>query len=111
MNDESQFLAAKRGLRLDSADDALVAISSGLAGCIFTVEDLSPTFFELQTGLAGEIFQKFANYGFKVAFVLPPEHPFGERVTELAREHASHPCIRFTPTVQAAHQWLAELDG
>ncbi|MCE5236626.1 MAG: DUF4180 domain-containing protein [Clostridiaceae bacterium] len=51
-------------------------------------EDVNPDFFRLGTGLAGEILQKFTNYGMKVAFygdfeaLLKNSEPFRAFVTE-----------------------------
>ncbi len=101
------FLAGDNGLGLRSLDDAMNVLSSGLPGCIFTLEDVSPEFFDLRNGLAGEVFQKFVNYKFRVVFVLPPEHGLGERITELAREHRNHPCVRFSTTLEEAEEWAS----
>ena len=105
------LLARDHGLAIHEAGDALSVISSGLPACIFTPSDLHPDFFDLRTGLAGEAFQKFVNYRFQVAFVVPGDHDFGERVTELMRDHATHPCIRFFATEEAASDWLSSSSG
>ena len=98
-------LARDHGLRLDSVEDAMSVISSGVNRCVFTLGDLSADFFDLRTRLAGEVFQKLVNYRCRIAIVVPPDHELGPRVTELTREHASHPTIRFFPTLKAALEW------
>jgi hypothetical protein len=103
---DSSLLAGAVGLRLDREADALDAIASGLPGCIFIPADLHPNFFDLSNGLAGAVFQKFANYGFRAAFVLPVDHGFGARVAELAREHRTHPLIRLFTDADEAQRWL-----
>jgi Domain of unknown function (DUF4180) len=55
------------GVKLKSSDDALQVIYSGLPACIFRPEDLAADFFDLQSGLAGEVFQKFVNYKYQMA--------------------------------------------
>ena len=110
MNDISRLLASENGLKLFSVDDAMDVISSGLSGCILETSDLSPEFFHLSNGLAGEVFQKFVNYRFRVAFILPNDHGLGDRVTELAREHARHACVRFVTSQQEAFEWLSQSD-
>ena len=100
------LLAKENGLVLLSTNDALDVLSSGLPGCIFTPGDVHPEFFDLQNGIAGDIFQKFINYGFRVAFVTPPEHGYGERITELMRDHRNHPCVRFFTSIEDATRWL-----
>ena len=85
-SDLNALLAGENGVTLHSTDDALDVMSSGLPGCIFTPEDLHPDFFDLKNGIAGDIFQKFINYNYRVAFVIPADHGYGERVTELMRD-------------------------
>ena len=98
-------LAADHGLRLDNLNDVMEVLSGDVRKCVFTPEDVAPEFFDLRTQLAGEAFQKFINYRFPVAFVVPANHPYGERVTELAREHATHPVVRFFESVDEALAW------
>ncbi len=98
-------LARDHGLRLQRPEDAVAVISSGVDRCIFTLDDVSEDFFDLQNRIAGEVFQKLINYRCRVAFVLPADHGMGERVTELAREHARHPVVRFFPTMADALAW------
>ena len=98
-------LARDHGLRLERPEDALAVISSGVCPCVFTLEDLSENFFDLSNRLAGEIFQKLINYHCAVAIVVPADHGLGDRLTELAREHARHPTIRFFPTLEEALAW------
>lgn len=94
-------------LRLRDADDAIVVLSGGMPACIFTVEDLPDHFFELSNGSAGEMMQKFANYSFQIAFVLPHDHNLGQRVIELIRDHRNHSCIRFFVSEDDAQSWLS----
>ena len=102
----TSLLARDAGLRLDSEQDALDVMGSGLSACIFTANELHPEFFDLANGIAGGIFQKFVNYGYRIAIVLPEEHGLGPRITELAREHAQHPLIRFVTDEAEAVDWL-----
>lgn len=102
--------ARDHGLTLHSENDALDILSSGLSGCILYPEDLHPEFFDLSNQMAGGILQKFVNYNFRVALIIPSEHSFGERVTELIRDHRSHPCVRFFADEVAAQKWLSTAD-
>lgn len=101
------LLAKDYALVLHREQDALDILSSGLPGCIFTPEDLHPEFFDLENGLAGAAFQKFVNYNFPIAIVLPMDHAYGPRVTELVRDHRRHPCIRFFHALDDAMGWLS----
>jgi len=101
------LLARDNGLSLHTAGDALEVVSSGLPACIFTPAELHPEFFALENGLAGDVFQKFSNYRFRVGIVLADDHGYGERITELVRDHRRHHCVRFFPTIEEALAWLS----
>jgi len=116
MNDERPWLlisattmslmASDHGFYLQSASDALDVIGSGQARCIFTETDFVPGFFDLRNGIAGEVFQKFVNYNFQAAFIVPPQHRYGERVSELIKDHRSHANVRLFHTVEEAELWF-----
>ncbi|MDX1687437.1 MAG: DUF4180 domain-containing protein [Candidatus Promineifilaceae bacterium] len=109
MSESRKFLvAAEEGYSLGSTDDALLLIGNlhGWVGVLLTEEDLAPDFFNLRTGLAGELLQKFVNYRVRVAIVLPDPDAYGERFAELAWEHRTHPLIRFFPSRERAEAWL-----
>lgn len=100
-------MARDNGLKLHTIEDAMDILVSGLPGCILTTDDLSEDFLDLRNGKAGEAFQKFVNYRFRVALVLPNPGDFGPRIEELAKEHATHPYVRFCRTLDEAHSWLS----
>jgi uncharacterized protein DUF4180 len=68
---------------------------------------LAREFFDLRTGLAGELFQKCMNYGIRLAIILPDAEAYGERISELAYEHRSHNLIRFVGSKDEAEAWLS----
>ena len=105
------LLAKDHNLNLRTIDDAMSAISTGLNGCIFTADDISDQFFNLNNGLAGEVFQKFVNYQFRACFVISNIDALGARVVELAREHRRHPTIRFYDSIDDAKAWLVKTDN
>ena len=104
------LIAADAGIAIQSSGDVSRAIGTclGTDGVILAETDLSPEFFDLRTGLAGELFQKLINYRIPVAIVLPDPDAYGERFSELAREHSSHGIIRFVRTLNEATEWLSE---
>ncbi len=109
MNDpanETSLRARDHGLSLHSPEDALEVIYGALDGCLFEPTDLAEDFFDLKTGLAGDVFQKFVNYGFRAAFVVPEDHPYGPRTDELIRDHRNHPNVRFFAREAEAERWL-----
>lgn len=109
MNEErSIIVASEAGISIRSVKDIPDAIGAcfGTAGIIFVEEDFAPEFFDLRTGLAGELFQKFTNYRLRMAIVLPNPEAHGDRVSELAYEHRAHNAIRFVRSREEADAWL-----
>jgi uncharacterized protein DUF4180 len=109
MNEEDKILVASdSGISIRSFEDISDAIAACLdaEGIIFTEGDLAQEFFDLRSGLAGELFQKFTNYKLRVAIVLPDPEAYGERISELAYEHRSHNMIRFVRSKTEAETWL-----
>ena len=69
--------------------------------------NLSPDFFDLKTGLAGALFQKFANYHMRGAGVISFSHIKSERFKELIFESNRGNLFRFFEDKEAAEKWLA----
>jgi hypothetical protein len=109
MNEEHRILiASDSGISIRSFSDIPDAIAAcfGTDGLILTEDDLAREFFDLRSGLAGELFQKFTNYKLRAAIVLPDPEAYGERISELAYEHKSHDLIRFVRSKDEAEAWL-----
>src|SRR5262245_55129308 len=109
MTEERRIIVASdSGISIRSIDDLSGALGAclGSEGFILTEDDLAREFFDLRTGLAGELFQKFINYRIRVAIVLPDPEAYGERISELAYEHRSHSMIRFVRSKDEAEAWL-----
>ncbi len=102
------IVASQSGISIRSFADISVAIGAclGSNGLILTENDLAPEFFDLRSGLAGELFQKITNYRLQAAIVVPDPDAYGERFSELAHEHRSHDLIRFTRSEDEARAWL-----
>ena len=111
MSEESTIIATNESIFIDSLD----AISDAIGKCfsatatalLLTESDVSPEFFNLRSGLAGELFQKFTNYRIKLAIVVKDFGLYGERVSELIFEHTNHSSIRFFDSDVAAKAWLS----
>ena len=109
MNQERRIIVASdAGISIRSFADTSNALGEclGSGGLILTESDLAKEFFDLRSGLAGELFQKFINYKVRVALVVPNPKAYGERFAELAYEHVSHDMIRFVRSQNEAHDWL-----
>ena len=102
------IVASDSGISIRSLSDIPDVLQACMAseGLILTENDLAREFFDLRSGLAGELFQKFMNYGLRLAIVLPDPEAYGERFGELAYEHASHNMIRFVRSADEAKAWL-----
>lgn len=102
------LIAAEAGISIGSMSDVSNAVGAafGSDGLILTEDDLSPEFFELKSGLAGALFQKFVNYSLCLALVVPSPERHGERFNELAREHKTHHQIRIVRCKEEAMTWL-----
>lgn len=98
-------------MRIDSPNDISGALAAGMehGGLLLDEADLAPSFFDLKSGLAGEVFQKFVNYRVPLALVVLDPGVHGHRFRELAREHGSHPMVRILPDREEAAAWLASV--
>ncbi len=109
MNPEARVIVASEvNLKIRSLEDVSDAIGAvyGADGLLLSEAELSPEFFDLRSGIAGELFQKFTNYQIHLAVVVKSLEVYGERFGELAFEHKNHKLIRFFDDVEAAKSWL-----
>ena len=70
--------------------------------------NLHEDFFNLKTGLAGAVLQKFINYGIKAAAVIPPELSNQGRFREMALEANRGQHFRVFSEASKAEAWLIE---
>ena len=94
-----------------SSDDISAALAASVeqGGLVIDEKQMSADFFDLRTGLAGQVLQKFVNYRTKLAVIVRDPAGYGARFSELAYEHRTHPNVRFFNAEQSARQWLAQL--
>jgi hypothetical protein len=104
-----------------SADGALIdspsaatdvigeAFSVGVRTVVIPVERLDPSFFRLASGLAGEVLQKFVNYGFTVAIVgdVAAQVASSKALTDFVRESNKGSQVWFVPDLAALAARLA----
>jgi len=95
-------------LAIRETTDIATALGAGMdsGGLLIDESQLGPDFFDLRTGLAGEVLQKFTNYRVRLAIVVADALAYGGRFNELVREHRTHNAVRFFETEQLARQWL-----
>jgi hypothetical protein len=85
----------------------VLAASVEGGGLVLDERDMAPEFFDLRTGFAGELLQKFVNYRARLAIVVANPAAYGSRFGELIHEHRANRCVRFFTSAQLARQWLA----
>ncbi|HEU4389050.1 MAG TPA: DUF4180 domain-containing protein [Blastocatellia bacterium] len=114
MNRELRIIiAGESGLSVRCLGDLSDVIGAcfGADGLILDETDLGGEFFDLRSGLAGELIQKFVNYRLRVAIVVAAPEVYGGRFGELAYEHATHDIVRFVHSKEEATGWLRRRQG
>lgn len=103
------LVASEAGLTIRRMADVMDAIGAAwdADALILTGDDVGAAFFDLRTGLAGELFQKEPQYGLPLALVLPDPALHGQRWTDLAFEHGRHQAVRIVRSRAEADAWLA----
>lgn len=89
--------------------DITQALGAGMdsGGLLLDESQLGADFFDLRTGLAGEVLQRFTNHRVRLAIVVVDAQAYGSRFRELVHEHRAHDAVRFFDTERRARQWLA----
>jgi hypothetical protein len=81
--------------------------SAGTRFLLLYAENLTPSFFDLSSGDAGDILQKLRNYGIRLAVVRDPARVrASSRFGEMAAEEDRGPHFRLFESREAARAWL-----
>ncbi|GEM44518.1 DUF4180 domain-containing protein [Deinococcus cellulosilyticus] len=95
---------------LGSEQDALDLVALGMEQqtglLLLHAEALSEDFFQLKTGVAGAMLQKFINYHMKTAVVLADQEGQHLRFREMVSEANKGQAFRVFETREAAENWL-----
>jgi hypothetical protein len=87
--------------------DVMVTCSwNGADIIVIEVQHLIPEFFDLKTGIAGEMLQKFSNYRLKLGIVGDFSEYKSNNLHDFIRESNSARCIVFADSVENAIQAL-----
>ena len=97
------------GIQSDKDISAALKASVERGGLVLDEKNLCPEFFDLKTGLASQVLQKFVTHRSKLAVVIRDASVYGGRFGELMHEHRIHPTVRFFTAEQAARQWLSQM--
>ena len=88
---------------------AALTASVEQGGLLLDESDLGAEFFDLSTGFAGELLQRFVNYRARLAVVVADPAVYGGRFRELVHEHRTNAVVRFFSSGQLARQWLSHM--
>jgi hypothetical protein len=97
------------GIHSTSDISAALTASVERGGLVLDEKDLSADFFDLKTGFASLVLQKFVSYRTKLALIVRDPSIHGGRFGELVHEHRIHPTVRFFRSEQPARQWLSQM--
>ena len=81
-------------------------VQSGSAAILLDVNALHAEFFDLSTGLAGELLHKLSTYHLRLAGVVPDVTIHSQRFQDFVRESNKGVQFRFFADRQAATEWL-----
>jgi Domain of unknown function (DUF4180) len=112
-SNDKKFLECTPGVLL--VNDAF-AINSILEICfrhhvnrvLLYSDNVAKEFFDLSTGMAGEILQKCRNYGMRIAMVLDPNLKMSSKFRELVSEENDRTDFRFFNERDIAQHWLIQ---
>jgi len=83
-------------------------IEKGTRALLFDDGALPARFFDLSSGLCGEVVQKLMNYGVRMAAVVPDLAVHSARFQDFAREANRGRSFRFLPSREEALAWLED---
>lgn len=96
----------KDSVTICSAEEMLdIMADAGYRGCsglIIHAGSFSKEFYDLSTGVAGEILQKFSNYRMRLAIVGDFSHLSGKSWRDFIREANRGATVNFLPSVEEA---------
>lgn len=98
---------------LQSEQDAVDLVGNvsfaGATGLLLEAGQLAPEFFDLKSGFAGAVLQKFINYRVKLAVLLPHEAEFEGAFGAFVSESHEGSNVAFLSDRGQALAWLASL--
>src|SRR5512141_5450 len=111
MTSEVRFIEGPRGQpllhRVEDATSVLErCFGEHAGGALLYAENLPAGFFDLSSGIAGALLQKFRNYGVRLAVVCPPDTRLSRRFPPLVEEEHRKPYFRLLHDRDAARAWL-----
>jgi hypothetical protein len=100
------------GLIIETAEDGLDLLGNlyyqGFDSIVIHEANIAPTFFDLKTGIAGEILQKFSNYRMRLAIIGDFEKYPGGSIREFVYESNRGGRVNFLGSVGEALERLSK---
>lgn len=97
---------------INELDDAIDLLGNsdylGASCMILLKEQINPDFFDLKTGLAGDILQKFSNYNKRLAIVGDFSNISSKSLNDFIRESNRSKSINFVGTMEEAEEILSK---
>lgn len=105
-----EVISAERplGSEQDALDLVGLCWEHSVSALLLPLAALSPAFFDLRTKVAGDMIQKFINYGIRAAAVIPQDVPATDRFREMAAEANKGTHFRIYESRQDALAWLTD---
>ena len=98
------------GIIINNAEDGLqLMVDLYYQNCdkiILSEENITPHFFDLKTGLAGEILQKFSNYRMRLVIIGEFDKYPGQSIRDFIRESNKGKQVNFLSTLGEAKNSL-----
>lgn len=111
INDTKIAEVVSANVLIKSAEDGLDLLGNiyyqGFDKMIIHEKNLTPDFFELKNGLAGEVLQKFSNYRIRLAIVGDFSNYSGKSIKDFIYESNNAGHINFVPSVTQALKVLS----
>lgn len=109
------YLSCDSGAMLETEQDGMDLIGAcwemHTNRLLLHADILSDAFFQLRSGLAGSVLQKFVNYHIQTAIVIPPDRQLSDRVKEWFSELNKGREFSVFAAREEAEQWLAGSNG
>lgn len=100
------------GIIIRTAEDGLDLLGNtyyqGFERMILHAKNMSPEFFDLKNGLAGEILQKFSNYRMRLVIVGDFSAYTGKAIRDFMFESNKGKLVQFLPSLEEAVNRLSE---
>lgn len=109
MSERSEtWLRVTREDGLDAGDLVGRCFETGLSSMLLEEGALPASFFDLSSGVAGDLVQKVTNYRLRMAIVVTDLAPYSSSFRDFAREAARGARFRFFSSEEEALAWLAK---